>query len=257
MIKSADDAIHANNDNALENGETPKGDVTVSGGTVTIAYTGDDGIHADGTLLFTGGTVNIDYSREGLEGHYITVENGNIYVYATDDAINATSSSNRGSDGLITVSGGYIVAEVSGRDVDGIDSNGSYVQTGGFVLVSNPNADSAGMMSAMDVDGSISVTGGIIVALGAVPGSQGGGFGGGFGGFGGGGFGGGHGGGFGGGGFGSASLPDGYVVYSGNISPGAHSFTYNGSTYSFTLKNAVSGGWIWAEGISSTNYTIG
>ncbi|MBR5721193.1 MAG: hypothetical protein IKX78_01775, partial [Clostridia bacterium] len=188
-----------------------------------------------------------------------------IHVYATDDAINATSTSNWGSDGLVTVSGGYIVAEVSGRDVDGIDSNGSYVQTGGFVLVSNPNSDSAGMMSAMDVDNEISVTGGILVALGAVPGGQGGGFGGGGfgGGHGGGGFGG-PGGGFGGGGFGgpgggfgSASLPDGYVVYSGTVSAGTHSFTYNGNTYTFALKNAVSYGWIWADGISETNYTIG
>ena len=267
VIKSADDAIHANSDNALENGETPNGDVTVSGGTIAIEYTGDDGIHADGTLLFTGGTVNIDYSREGLEGHFITFEDGNIHVYATDDAINATSTSNWGSDGLVTVSGGYIVAEVSGRDVDGIDSNGSYVQTGGFVLVSNPNSDSAGMMSAMDVDNEISVTGGILVALGAVPGGQGGGFGGGGfgGGFGGGGFGGpggfggGGDGGFGGpgGGFGNAGLPDGYVVYSGTVSAGTHGFTYNGNTYTFTLKNAVSYGWIWAEGISETNYTIG
>jgi hypothetical protein len=262
VLRSSDDAIHANNDNALENGSDPTGNITVSGGSVTIAYTADDGIHADGTLLITDGNIDIEYSHEGLEGHYITVEGGNVYVYADDDALNATSSSNWSSDGMITVSGGHVVAEVSGRDVDGIDSNGSYLQTGGFVAVSNPNADSNGNMSAMDIDSNISVTGGILVALGNVPGSANGmigGRGGGMGGFGGhqgGGFGGPQGGGFGAGGLGSSSLPQGYVVYSGNLNSGAHTFTFEGTEYSFTLKNAVSNGWIWADGINDSNYSL-
>ncbi len=267
---SADDAVHANNDNALENGETPEGNVTIFGGTINIVNTADDGIHADGTLLIKGGDINIEMSHEGLEGHYITIEDGNVYVYADDDALNATSLSNWSSDGMITISGGNVVAEVSGRDVDGIDSNGSYVQTGGFVVTSNPNSDGNGNMSAMDIDGSISITGGITVALGSDPQSSGmAGFGGGMGGFGGhgggmngqrggmGGFGGGMGG-FGGqgGGMGISTLPTGYVAYSSRLSAGQHTFVYNGVTYDFTLKNTVSGGWIWAEGITDSNYSL-
>ncbi len=267
---SADDAVHANNDNALENGETPEGNVTIFGGTINIVNTADDGIHADGTLLIKGGDISIEMSHEGLEGHYITIEDGNVYVYADDDALNATSLSNWSSDGMITISGGNVVAEVSGRDVDGIDSNGSYVQTGGFVVTSNPNSDGNGNMSAMDIDGSISITGGITVALGSDPQSSGmAGFGGGMGGFGGhgggmngqrggmGGFGGGMGG-FGGqgGGMGISTLPTGYVAYSSRLSAGQHTFVYNGVTYDFTLKNTVSGGWIWAEGITDSNYSL-
>lgn len=255
---SSDDAIHANNDNVLENGAVPEGNVAVYGGTVNIVYTADDGIHADGTLLIQGGQINIERSHEGLEGHYITIEDGNVYVFADDDAINATSLSNWGSDGLITISGGHVVAEVSGRDVDGIDSNGSYVQTGGFVAVSNPNADNSGNMSAIDIDGSIDITGGIIIALGTVPQSSGMGVPGGMGGFGG------HGGGMGGfgrgnggfGGMGQISLPTGYIAYSDRISAGQHTLLFNGTAYEFTLKNAVSGGWIWAEGITDSNYSL-
>ncbi len=58
FIKSYDDAIHANNDESLENGSTPVGNVTISGGTITL-YSNDDAIHADGTLLISGGTTII------------------------------------------------------------------------------------------------------------------------------------------------------------------------------------------------------
>jgi hypothetical protein len=155
--------------------------------------------------------------------------------------VNATSSGGRSSDGVIRINGGSMFVEVAGRDVDGIDSNGSYEQTGGFVVVSNPNADSSGNMSALDADGAVTVTGGTIIALGTVPGGSGGGRGGRFG--------------MGGMGGGSA-LPSGSVTYTGTLTAGTHTFTYNGETTSFTLKACVSNGWIWSDGISSTNYTL-
>ncbi len=250
-IRSMDDGIHANSDVALENGETPAGSITISGGSVTVTAA-DDGIHADGDLLINGGYIDVVESYEGLEGHTVTVNGGEIHIYATDDGVNATSAGNRYSDGLITVNGGRMYVEVAGRDVDGIDSNGSYAQTGGFVVVSNPNADENGMMSALDVDSSVTVTGGVIIALGTVPG----------GGFGGGGFGGGPGGRGGGGFFGmgsmnaGSSLPDGYVTFSGTLAAGEHTFTFGDVSESFTLKSSVTGGWIWASGISDGAYTL-
>ncbi len=246
VIYSMDDAIHANNDVTLADNSTPLGNITISGGSITVTAA-DDGIHADGTLRIDGGYVNVVNSHEGLEGHYINVNGGEIYVYATDDGVNATSSNGRSSDGLITVTGGKMVVEVAGRDVDGIDSNGSYKQTGGFVVVSNPNADSSGNMSAVDTDGEVSITGGIIIALGTVPGNGGGG-----------GYGGGPGWGrFGFGGMTSSStLPSGYVTLSGTLSAGTHTFTFGDTTETFTLKAAVSSGWIWASGISSSNYSL-
>ena len=126
--------------------------------------------------------------------------------------------------------------EVGGNDVDGIDSNGSYKQIGGIVVVSNPTADRSGNMSSVDVDSTITVTGGIIVALGTVP-SSGGGMGGrpGMGGMG-----------------ASTALPSGYVTLSGSRNAGTHTVTYGGVTGTFTLKKAVSSGWVWADG----DYTL-
>lgn len=243
VINAMDDGIHANTDVALADNSTPLGNVTITGGSITITAA-DDGIHADGTLQIDGGYVNVLNSHEGLEGHYVNVNGGEIYVYATDDGVNATSSNGRSSDGLITVTGGKMVVEVAGRDVDGIDSNGSYKQTGGFVVVSNPAADSSGNTGAVDADGQVSVTGGIIIALGTVPGN-------------GGGAGGGRGGRFGMGGMtSSSSLPSGYVTLSGTLSAGTHTFTFGSTTETFTLKASVSSGWIWASGISSSNYSL-
>lgn len=116
-------------------------------------------------------------------------------------------------------------------------------------MVSNPNADSGGNMAAVDADQTVSVTGGVIVALGTVPGQSN---------MGGGNMGGKNmGGRFGMGGMNSgSSLPSGYVTYSGTLTSGTHTFTYNGTSYTFTLQQSVRNGWIWANGISSGNYTL-
>ena len=158
VINAVDDAIHANNDVTLENGEEPLGNITVTGGSITLV-SGDDGIHADGTLQIDGGYVSVVNAYEGLEGHYVNVNGGEIHVYATDDGVNAQGSTKYTSDGVITVTGGKLYVEVAGRDVDGIDSNGNYVQTGGFVVVCNYNADQSGNMAAVDTDSGVSITG--------------------------------------------------------------------------------------------------
>ncbi|MBR4467096.1 MAG: carbohydrate-binding domain-containing protein [Clostridia bacterium] len=241
-IEASDDGLHANAGTTLENGASGLGNVTISGGSLTVKAS-DDGVHADAVLTIEGGNLNVTESHEGLEGHDIYVKGGESYVYGTDDGVNATASG-RTSDGLISVSGGKLFVEVGGNDVDGIDSNGNYEQTGGFVVVSNPNANSGGMASATDVDGKISVTGGVIIALGAVPSS-------GVSGGGGRGFGR-----FGMGGMTTATVPSGAVTFTGTISAGTHTFTFGSVSESFTLKRSVSSGWIWADGISSSNYTI-
>lgn len=230
-----DDGIHANADVALENGQNPLGNITITGGTITLSVT-DDGIHADGTLLIGGGTVKVVNSYEGLEGHLINIEGGEVNVFATDDGINAQSSGGRTSDGLITVSGGRVFVEVEGRDVDGFDSNGSYRQTGGIVVVSNPGANSQGTSASVDADGSVSVTGGTIIALGTVP-SGGGGR-------------------FGIGGMSSSLVPSGAVTFSGSLGAGSHSFSYGDLNVDFTLRSAVNSGWIWSEGITKNNYSL-
>lgn len=167
-IKAYDDAIHANNDGSLENGNTPLGNVTISGGNLTLNAS-DDGIHADGQLNITGGNTNIVTAYEGLEGNVINISGGKTYVYGTDDGVNATSGKSSPS---INVSGGFLDVEVpTNGDTDGIDSNGSYTQTGGTVIVKGPGSASGGGMSmaaALDTDGSVKITSGSLIVFGAI-----------------------------------------------------------------------------------------
>ena len=157
-IKAFDDGIHANKDETLGNGEEPLGNVNISGGTTTIEAS-DDGIHADAILNLTGGEVRITNSYEGYEADIINVD-GTVKAYATakDDGANAKTS--------INVSGGYFDITVSPNgDTDGIDSNGTYTQTGGIVIARGPGS---GMASALDTDGAVSIKGGTIIVLGSI-----------------------------------------------------------------------------------------
>ncbi len=164
-IKAYDDGIHANNGVALENGDIGVGDVIVTGGNTTI-YASDDAFHADRYLRILCGVNTVEYSYEGFEGNQIYISGGNNNVYATDDAINATDNSNTTRlSASINVSGGYTFAAVSlSGDTDCIDSNGSYVQTGGIMIACGPNSS---MSAALDTDGSVSISGGSLILFGA------------------------------------------------------------------------------------------
>ena len=157
-IRAYDDAVHANNDVALENGATPLGNVTVNGGTVT-AYSNDDGLHADGTLLVTNGTVCVINAYEGLEGAFITVMGGNVSAVSSDDGFNATST----TGAAITISGGevYVYATGDGLDSNGTTSKGAIAFSGGnTVVICNSNGN-----AAIDSDGGYSHTGGRVLAI--------------------------------------------------------------------------------------------
>lgn len=211
-IKAYDDAIHANNDGSLENKNTPLGNVTISGGNLTLNAS-DDGIHADGQLSITGGNTNIVTSYEGLEGNVINISGGSTYVYGTDDGVNATSGKSSPS---INVSGGLLDVEVpTNGDTDGIDSNGTYTQTGGTVIVKGPGSASGGgmaMAAALDTDGTVKITSGTLICFGAIEQTP------------------------------NSSVTK-TLVSSTTVSAGSHtiSFASNGTSYSTTLKSSSKG----------------
>lgn len=157
-IKSYDDAIHANNDNELENNETPVGNITINGGTLSL-YSNDDGIHADGEVIVNGGTITILYSYEGLEGNKVTINNGNVSIKSKDDGINATTTSGEG----IVINDGYVYVYATG---DGLDSNsqtsysGIVFNGGNVVIISFSNGN-----SAIDTERGYKYTGGNVVAI--------------------------------------------------------------------------------------------
>lgn len=165
-ISSTDDGIHANSDSGvLETGEDGKGTIVINGGSITIS-SGDDGMHADKQLDVNDGYINVVTSYEGLEAITINLNGGKIYVYATDDGINACTGDGKTSP-IVNVTGGYIDVTTTSGDTDGIDSNGNYVQTGGFVLVKG-GSSSGNVSGSIDVDGTVTITGGTCVALGGV-----------------------------------------------------------------------------------------
>ena len=166
-IKAYDDAIHANNDASLENGTTPLGNINISGGNLTLAAS-DDAVHADYTLNITGGRTEVTTAYEGLEANLIKVSGGETYVYATDDGVNATSGKSSPS---VAVSGGLLdVCVPTSGDTDGIDSNGTFVQTGGTVIVKGPGSASGtgSPAAALDTDGAISLSGGSLIVFGGI-----------------------------------------------------------------------------------------
>ncbi len=157
-IKAYDDAIHANNDGTLENGASPTGNVTISGGTLSL-YSNDDGLHADGTVAIKGGNVSIVNSYEGVEGNTVVISGGSVFVSAKDDGVNSTATSGTG----VTLSGGYLYIYCTG---DGIDSNsrtsytGISFEGGDAVIIAN-----SGGNSAIDTEQGYQYTAGSVVAI--------------------------------------------------------------------------------------------
>lgn len=185
-VSSYDDGLHADFGTAFESGGAGTGNVTITGGTVTTAVyspegktgggkhgpdghewggqqavSGADGIHADGVLSISGGTVNMDSAYEGVEANVINVSGGSLIITANDDGINACKGQ---ASPAVNISGGFLDITVpADGDVDGIDSNGLYTQTGGVVITRGPNIE---MAAAIDAEASVSVTGGTLLALG-------------------------------------------------------------------------------------------
>lgn len=160
-INAADDAVHSNNA------------VTIGGGSFTIA-TGDDAIHGDKVVTIDGGSINVTRSYEGIESIAITINAGDITVVCSDDCINAADGTGGGPPGgpgarpgagggsnTLAVNGGTILVNSGG---DGLDINGSITMTGGTVVIQGPTANNN---SAIDYDGSFTMTGGFIVAVGS------------------------------------------------------------------------------------------
>ena len=220
-VKAYDDAIHANNDGTLENGSSPLGNVNISGGTLTLAAS-DDAIHADYTLNISGGKTTITTAYEGIEGNLIKISGGEAYVYATDDGVNATAGK---SSPNVTVSGGLLDVEVpSGGDTDGIDSNGSITITGGVVIAKGPGSASGNAFgaAAVDSDGSVTMSGGTLIVFGGIEKTP------------------------------SNSNITKTLCSSSSVKAGSHTVSFSSASYTTTLKSATNGCVVFSELGSAT-----
>lgn len=161
-IDSSDDSLHSN-------------DSLVLNGGVLMLTSGDDGLHADSNLEINGGNLTITKSYEGIESANITINDGTIYVTASDDGFNVAGGSDgsavngRPGQGNFTMSGNYYLT-INGGDIvidangDGLDSNGSIEMTAGKVIVYGPTNSGNGPLDYM---GTFNISGGFLAAVGS------------------------------------------------------------------------------------------
>ena len=141
LISSYEDAFNANNN------------IVINGGYYTI-NSGDEAFTAHNTLEINGGTIVIENGYEGLEGTYITINDGDITINVLDDGINGGESYS-----VVTIAGGNLSVTCQG---DGLDSNGDMVISGGYIIL-DVTAIYSGGDGNVDVTGSLTYTGGTIV----------------------------------------------------------------------------------------------
>jgi hypothetical protein len=165
-ISSSDDAIHSDHKIIINNG-------------VYNLATGDDGIHADTSIEINNGTVDISQSFEGIESTTITINNGYIEIVSSDDGIQVGGGDFFGGgwgggggggkfvpEDFIYINGGFIHVDSGG---DGLDADGLIEINDGIVILNGPESGETDMMDAAidyGFDGSLKVTGGILVAAG-------------------------------------------------------------------------------------------
>ena len=162
-ITAVKDGIHTNNWISVEGGKVQitatddgmqsKGPVALNGGTITIAAE-DKGITAYGDLTVNDGTIQISKCEEGLESkNDLTINGGTTEITGNDDGLNARTS--------ITINGGILYAEMNAGDA--IDSNGSMTITGGLILAFGAQMPEGGADCDMN---EIKITGGTLIATG-------------------------------------------------------------------------------------------
>ena len=107
---------------------------------------------------------------EGIEAPEILVEAGAITVTSTDDGINACGTeTSDGSLPSVTINGGTVtLLNPSGRDADGIDSNGNIDINGGLVYISLVgDGGNCALDYGSENGGACRINGGTVVACGS------------------------------------------------------------------------------------------
>ena len=155
--------------NAVQDGIHAHDSVRFTGAGLTVTA-GDDGVTASGDeetsyLYIASGRITIPACYEGLEAVSVTIDGGAIDIVSTDDGINACG---RGDGSEICINGGTIrIVNPTGRDADGLDSNGDIFINGGEIFISvNGGGGSTAIDYGSENGGICRVSGGTVVACG-------------------------------------------------------------------------------------------
>lgn len=140
----------------------------ITGASLTLSA-GDDALRSDTSIAILGGGITVNSCSEGIESPEILIEDGDITVTSTDDGINACGTETAdGSLPGITINGGTVtLLNPSGRDADGIDSNGNIDINGGLVYISLVGDGSNCALDYGSENGGVCrINGGTVVACG-------------------------------------------------------------------------------------------
>lgn len=163
IVSAVKDGFHANDGICVDGGSIEvktahdalesEGAFVVNGGELVLTAE-DDGLVTLGNMDINGGTIQILACEEGLEAkNALIVNDGTIEITANDDGLNA------GND--LQICGGKIFTEVSKGD--GLDSNGSLTISGGLTVAMGAQLPEGGI----DCDErEVVITGGTLIACG-------------------------------------------------------------------------------------------
>ena len=156
-ITAAQDGIHAN-----DSARFADANILINAGDDGITVSNDD---ETGYVYIESGSISIPTCYEGIEAVDITIAGGVLDIIPTDDGINANG---RGGNSVIRIVGGDItIINETGRDADGLDSNGDIYISGGNTFIS---VIGSGGNCAIDYGsengGVCEVSGGTVIAAG-------------------------------------------------------------------------------------------
>lgn len=193
----------------------------VGKGALVVTGNYNNGIQSKDDLSIKNVIVKVTAVNNSVKGNdAVDIESGNIIaISAKGDGIKTSP--------IVNVTGGYIDVTTASGDTDGIDSNGNYVQTGGFVLVKG-GSSSGNVSGSIDVDGTVTITGGTCIALGGVCETP-------------------------------INSANAYVLSSVSFSSGSYSLkdSSGNEVISFTVDGTFGNGWICSDTLSTgTSYTL-
>lgn len=155
-VSAPEDGIHANDSVRIADAG-----IMVEAGDDGITVSNDD---EDGYFYMESGILQIPSCYEGIEGNEVVIAGGTVDITPADDGINAAG----GENPVIRIAGGDIrIVNETGRDADGLDSNGDIILEGGSVFVSmSGSGGNCALDCGSETGGQVLIHGGQVVAAG-------------------------------------------------------------------------------------------
>lgn len=156
-VSAPQDGVHTNDSVRI-----CKADISIAAGDDGITVSNDD---ETASLYVESGSIVISDCYEGFEAVDITIAGGMIDIMSTDDGINASGS---GENSVIRITGGEVrIVNSTGRDADGLDSNGNIYIEGGKVFISVPDdGGNCAIDYGRENGGECVISGGTVIACG-------------------------------------------------------------------------------------------